>query len=152
MTVDDAILETADQLTDWVDLGEDLPRARLVFVPSGRWASIIARQNACTKGKAAVTARIETGDSKDIEGDCTLLGSYETQLLQVAGEVVGLSLRQLEGDEPLQTEGSALLADELEPLVLSGTFWPVYNAVMRCHWLEPDTARALFRRRLGESV
>jgi len=154
VSVDAAALEMPDQFTDWLDLEveEDqpaLPRVRLAFIPSGRWASIMARRNACTKGRAKLVERIEDGSTEDVAADCEKLGRFETQLLQVAGEVVGLSLREIEGREPLQLEGCALLADELEPLVVDGVFWPCYNAIMRAHWLDASTARALFRRRLG---
>ena len=145
------VLESAAQLSDWVEV-EGGQRVRLAFIPSGFWASILARQQAIAKGRKAVSDRIAAGESDDAAADCERLGALERQLLQVAGEVVAYSLREIDGQEPLKLEGQALNVSVLESLVLDGLFWPVHAAVMAAHWTDPDQARALFCRWLGQSV
>lgn len=140
--------ETPDQLSDWVEL-EGGKRARLAFIPAGRWASILSRDTALRKGLALIQERIEQGTSDDPVADADRLGKFQRELFQCAGEVVGFSLREIEGREPLTVDGDALAADDLEALALDGLFWPVHAAVMAAHWVDADQARALFRRGLG---
>ena len=40
--LDNITPETADELTDWLEL-ESGKRARLAFIPAGRWSSILGR-------------------------------------------------------------------------------------------------------------
>lgn len=151
LDLDGVALEQEGQVSDWVQL-DDGPRVRLTFIPSGLWASILARQTAIGKGREAIRERLETGASDDPKADCERLGSFESELLQVAGEVVGYSLREIEGRDPLRVTGDALNVEDLESLVLEGLFWPVHNAVMAAHWTDADQARALFCRWVVEPV
>lgn len=145
--LDTPALELADQ-TDWVDV-EDGPRVRLAFIPQAVWSSLLGRQDAISKGRDRLRDRLDSGESDDPAADARRLGAYQEQLLQVAGEVVGRSLREVEGRDPLRMVGDVLAAEELESLALDGEFWPVHAAVMRAHWVDADQARALFRSGLG---
>lgn len=147
-TLDGVALETDGQVTDWLEV-EESPRVKLTFIPSGLWASILARQNACIKGRTLLRERIEAADSDDLSRDLDRLGKLEQQMLLIACEVVGRSLREVEGREPLRMNCEALLENEVESLIADGLFWPCYNAVMAAHWTDPDAIRALFRRRMG---
>jgi hypothetical protein len=148
LNMETVALEAADQVSDWVSL-EEGQRVRLTFIPSGVWASILARQTAIGKGREAIRQRIEEGTSEDPKADCERLGRFEQELLQVAGEVVGYSLREIEDREPLRLTGDVLDVSELEALVLDGLFWPVHAAVMAAHWTDAAQSRALFRRWVG---
>lgn len=145
--LDTPALELEEQ-SDWVEV-EDGPRVRLGFIPQAIWSNLLGRQDAISRGRDALKERLDGGESDDPATDARRLGAYQEQLLQVAGEVVGRSLREIEGREPLKMAGAVLAADELEALALDGLFWPVHAAVMRAHWLDADQARALFRRGLG---
>jgi len=150
--LDSVALEAAGQLTDWIETkteDEDGPRVRFTFIPSSIWASILARQGACAAGRDAIKQRIESGESDDISKDLHRLGQLEEQMLLVAAEVVGRSLREVEGREPLRLNSVALQEIEVESLIADGIFWPAYTAAMRVHWSEPDAIRAMFRSRLG---
>jgi len=146
--LDNITPETADALTDWIEL-ESGKRARLAFIPAGRWSSILGRDTSLRKGMAAIESRLEDGTSADPVADAAKLGKFKEGVLQVAGEVVGFSLREIEGREPLRLEGDALHADDLEALALDGIFWEAYSAIVQAHLVDADQARALFRSGLG---
>lgn len=147
-TLDAVALESEGQLTEWIEV-EEGPRVRLTFISSGLWASILARQNACIKGRTLLRERIESADSEDLARDLDRLGKLEQQMLLVACEVVGRSVREVEGRSSLRMDREALQEIEVESLIADGLFWPCYNAVMAAHWSDPDAIRALFRRRVG---
>ncbi len=81
--------ETPDQLTDWVEL-ESGKRARLAFIPAGKWSSILSRDQSLRKGLVLIEQRIEQGTSDDPAADSVRLGKFKEGILQAAGEVVGL--------------------------------------------------------------
>ena len=140
--------ETPDQLTDWVELKSG-KRVRLAFIPAGKWSSILSRDQSLRIGFNAIKSRLEDGTTDDITTDAAQLGVYKENILQAAGEVVGYSLRQIEGREPFELDGGALHADDLEALALEGLFWEAYSAIVQAHLVNADQARALFRSGLG---
>jgi len=146
--LDTVALETKGQLTEWIET-EGGPRVRLTFISSSHWASILARQNACIKGRSLLRHRVENADSDDLSRDLDRLGKLEREMLLIAAEVVGRSLREIEGRDPLRLNCEALLEIEVEALIADGIFWPCYNATMAAHWSEPEAIRALFRSGLG---
>ena len=140
--------ETPDQLTDWVEL-ESGKRARLAFIPAGKWSSILSRDQSLRKGMQALEADLENGACEEPFTDSIRLGLYKEGIFQAAGEVVGYSLREIEGREPFELDGGALHADDLEALALEGLFWEAYSAIVQAHLVNADQARALFRSGLG---
>lgn len=146
--LDNITPETADELTDWLELKSG-KRARLAFIPAGRWSSILGREMSLRRGLTTIEARLEDGTSDDPVKDAARLGRFKEGMLQVAGEVVGFSLREIEGREPLRLEGDALHADDLEALALDGLFWEAYSAIVQAHLVDTNQARALFRSGLG---
>ena len=150
--LDSAELEATGQLSDWVDLAEDKGRVRLTFIESAYWTSILSRQEVLTKGSQAIAQRLEDGLSDDPAADAQRLGIYKTTLLEVAGETVARSLRQIEGKEPFEVIDGKIQPVDVEALAIDGLFWSVHTAVVQAHWTDPDQARALFRSGLGEPV
>jgi hypothetical protein len=157
--LDSAELEATGQVSDWFDLDPDKSglngsanKIRLTFIPSAYWTSILSRQEVLNKGVQAITERLESGNSEDPALDAHRLGEYKTSLLEVAGETVALSLRQLEGKEPFEVVDGKLKPSELEVLVLDGLFWAIHNIIVTAHWTNTDQARHLFRRWVGEPI
>tara|TARA_R100000664_G_C2742095_1_gene130371 strand:- start:166 stop:624 length:459 start_codon:yes stop_codon:yes gene_type:complete len=146
--LDSVELEATGQLSDWIEL-ESGKRVRLTFIPSSHWTSILSRQEVLSKGVQAITKRLEDGSSDNVELDSKKLGSYKTSLLEVAGETVALSLRQVDQMEPFSIEGDKLKPEDVEVLALDGLFWEVHNAIVLAHWTNPEQARALFRCWVG---
>ena len=140
--------ETPDQLTDWVKLKSG-KRARLAFIPAGKWSSFLSRDESLRKGLKIIEQRIEQGTSDDAAADSVRLGKFKEGILQTAGEVVGYSLREIEGRKPFELDGGALHADDLEALALEGLFWEAWTAIVQAHLFNADQARALFRSGLG---
>jgi hypothetical protein len=162
--LDGAELEATGQVSDWVDLKETreeedgekkvfvIGRARLTFIPAAFWTSILSRQEVLQQGAKAVRARLEEGTSEDASKDAQRFGVYKTTLLEVAGETVARSLREIEGREPFAVVNGHLSPEDVESLALEGLFWSVHNAIVEAHWTSPDQARALFRGWVGKPV
>ena len=150
--LDSAELEATGQISDWVDLPEDKGRVRLTFIKSAYWTSILSRQDVLTKGARVIQQRLEEGTSDDPAADAARLGSYKTSLLEVAGETVARSVRQIEGQEPFEVIDGKLKPSDVEALALDGLFWETHTAVVQAHWTDPEQARALFRSGLGQPV
>ena len=55
--LDNITPETADELSDWVEL-ESGKRVRLAFIPAGRWSSILGRDTSLRKGLATIEGRL----------------------------------------------------------------------------------------------
>ena len=150
--LDSAELEATGQVSDWVELGEDKGRVRLTFIPAAHWTSILSRQEVLTKGAKAIEERLENGTSDDAAADAQRFGAYKTTLLEVAGETVARSLREIEGQEPFEVIGGKIQPFDVEALAIDGLFWAAHTAVVQAHWTDPVQARELFRRGLGKSV
>lgn len=158
--LDSVELEATGQLSEWIELKrtteEDgelkvsvIGRVRLTFIPSGVWASILNRRELLTKGAAVLAERLEKGTSEDAAKDAERFGTYQTSLLEVVGETVARSVRQIEGREPLEVVGDMLTPKEVEALAVDGLFWECWTAVREAHWTSPETKRAMFRGWMG---
>jgi len=154
--LDSAELEATGQISDWVDIvdteGAPIKRVRLTFIASAQWFSIESRKTALVKGASAIEQRLEEGTSDDPAADAARLGSYKTSLLEVAGETVARSVRQIEGQEPFEVIDGKLKPSDVEALALDGLFWETHTAVVQAHWTSPEQVRALFRSGLGQPV
>ena len=150
--LDSAELEATGQLSDWVELEDGKTRVRLTFIPSAHWTSILSRQTVMKKGAEAVEKRLAEGTSEDEAKDAHRCGGYKTTLLEVAGETVARSLREIEGQKPFELVDEKMNPSDVESLAVDGLFWLVHNAVVHSHWTDNQQARALFRSWMGQPV
>ena len=147
--LDSAELEATGQISDWVELSDEKTRVRLTFIPAAHWTSILSRQNVLTKGAEAVEKRLADGESEDAAADAHRLGVYKTTLLEVAGETVARSLREIEGKECFELVENKMKPEDVESLAVDGLFWSVHTAVVNAHWTNDQQTRELFRRWMG---
>ncbi|QDP47531.1 MAG: hypothetical protein Unbinned4350contig1002_16 [Prokaryotic dsDNA virus sp.] len=147
-----ADLEATGQVSDWVELEGEKGRVRLTFIPAAFWTSILSRQEVLSTGVKAIQGRLENGTSEDAAKDAERLGIYKTTLLEVAGETVARSLREIEGRESFDIIDGRISPEDVEAVAVDGLFWAVHNAIISAHWTSPEQARALFRCWLGESI
>jgi hypothetical protein len=150
--LDGAELEATGQVSDWVELEDGKTRVRLTFIPAAHWTSILSRQEVLSKGAGVVEARLAEGTSDDAAKDAHRFGVYKTTLLEVAGETVARSLREIEGQKPFELVAEKMNPSDVESLAVDGLFWLVHNAVIHSHWTDNQQARALFCRWVGQSV
>jgi len=150
--LDSAELEATGQISDWVELSDEKTRVRLTFIPAAHWTSILSRQNVLTKGAEAVEKRLADGESEDAAADAQRLGVYKTTLLEVAGETVARSVREIEGKKPFELANGKMKPADVESLAVDGLFWAVHTAVVNAHWTNDQQARALFRSWVGQPV
>jgi hypothetical protein len=148
------LLELDGQLTGWVELGEEgegLPRVRLTYVPSALWTQLVSRQEALISAVASMKEEL----SKTDEPDSLLnrIEDFSRRSHMISIELVGLSLRAVEGFDDLQIgpEGGVSV-EQLEVIYGCGWFDSILGAVVRLHRVDYQTWRSLLCGRLGESV
>lgn len=142
------LLELDGQLTDWLELGEDLPKVRLTYVPSAIWAQLISRQEALMEAIRSMREALPEAD--DPEPLLDKIQSYSRRAHLVTVQLVGLSLREIEGHEPLRIgEDGGVDPEQLEVIWGCGWAEALMGVIVKLHKVDRETWRSLLRGRLG---
>lgn len=148
------LLELDGQLTGWVELGEEgtgLPRVRLTYVPSAIWTQLVSRQEALLSAVSSMREELAKTDEPDVLLNRIEDFSRRSHLISI--ELVGLSLRAIEGFDDLEvSDVGGVAPEQLEVVYGCGWFDFILGAVVRLHRVDYDTWRSLLRGRLGEPV
>jgi len=148
----DTLLEVEGQVTDWLEVGEDLPRVRLTYVPQARWSSIMGRRFACAQALETLNEKLVSGEGEAVQ-ILDRIADLERLAKLALVEACGLSLREVEGFEPLTLgPDGGVDPQQLEALWGLGHLDGICAKVVSVHLLDRDAWRALFRGRLGQPV